>query len=30
VALYEIEIACGEAKVVVLTHALLKDAPFDL
>lgn len=30
VALYEVEILCGEAKVGVLTHALLKDHPFDV
>jgi hypothetical protein len=30
VALYEVEIACGEANVGVLTHALLKGHPFDL
>jgi len=30
VALYEVEIACGEATVGVLTHALLKGHPFDL
>jgi hypothetical protein len=31
VALYEIEILCGsDARVCVLTHALLKDAPFEV
>jgi hypothetical protein len=29
VALYEIEVACGDARACILTHALLKDRPFE-